>query len=341
MDIVTQGLLGAVLAQTAAKKHESKIAPVIGFLSGLLADADILIRSSSDSLLAIEYHRHFTHSLFFVPLGALIAALLLWPWVKKRLTFSRLYVFAILGYSLSGFLDACTSYGTHLFWPLIDERISFHIISIVDPVFSFTLLLACIYALRKQRTFYAYLGLSLAGVYLLSGWLQAQRAGSVIEDLANTRGHVEIQQLVVKPTFANQLLLRSIYKYNDHFYIDAVRVGLFSEARIYQGDRIKAFNPVSDLASLPGDSVLHQDINRFISFSDDYVAFHPSDRTILADIRYSNYPTGLEPLWGIAINLQQPGQHARFSVYRNMSRENRQRYYSMLLGQDVPTSENE
>ena len=32
-----------------------------------------------DALLVLDYHRHFTHALAFVPFGALIAALLLWP----------------------------------------------------------------------------------------------------------------------------------------------------------------------------------------------------------------------------------------------------------------------
>ena len=69
MDILTQGLVGGVLAQSLARKNERKIATLVGVVAGLLADADILIRSSSDPLLNIEYHRHFTHSLVFIPVG--------------------------------------------------------------------------------------------------------------------------------------------------------------------------------------------------------------------------------------------------------------------------------
>ena len=133
MDLITQGVLGAALAQTAARPTETRLATGIGFAAGLMADADALIYSSTDSLLAIEYHRHFTHSVFFIPFGALIAALILWPLCRKKLGFKRLYLFSLLGFSLSGFIDACTSYGTHLLWPLSDERLSFRIISIVDP----------------------------------------------------------------------------------------------------------------------------------------------------------------------------------------------------------------
>ncbi|MDH5473188.1 MAG: metal-dependent hydrolase [Gammaproteobacteria bacterium] len=334
MDILTQGLLGAVLAQTAAKKDETKSATVVGFLSGLLADADVLIRSSNDTLLAIEYHRHFTHSVFFIPFGALLAAVLLWPIMKKQISFSRVYLFSLLGYSLSGFLDACTSYGTHLFWPLTEQRIAFHLISIVDPIFTLTLLVTCLYSIRKRQAFIARMGLSLAGLYLMIGLLQLQRAEAVIQTFASARGH-ELHQLVVKPTLGNLLLWRTIYQYEQRFYVDAVRVGLFSEPRVYQGDSIQAFNPETDLNMIQKTSVLYQDVIRFMSFSDNYVAVHKGQKNILADIRYSNYPTGLDPLWGIEIDNHQPEKHAKFSIYRNITRESRQRFYAMLLNDEV------
>lgn len=91
MDLLTHGLLGAGLAQTFARTQETRLATGIGFLSGLMADADYFIHSSNDPLLNIEFHRHFTHSLFFIPFGALIATILLWPFLRKRIAFSRLY----------------------------------------------------------------------------------------------------------------------------------------------------------------------------------------------------------------------------------------------------------
>ena len=106
MDLLTQGLLGATMAQSGAKQQETRLATGIGFFAGIVADLDILIQSSNDPLLNIEFHRHFTHSLLFVPLGALIAALLLWPFLRKRLPFARLYWFALLGYCLSDVLAA-------------------------------------------------------------------------------------------------------------------------------------------------------------------------------------------------------------------------------------------
>mgnify|MGYP000444999041 FL=1 len=332
MDLITQGFLGAALAQSAARPAETRLATGIGFAAGLLADADALIYSSADSLLTIEYHRHFTHSIFFIPFGALIAALLLWPFFRHRLGFKRLYVFSLLGYSLSGFIDACTSYGTYLLWPLFDERFAFHIISIVDPIFTLALIIGVVLAWRRRSRLPARLGLVVAALYLGVAVLQLQRAESAIESLAATRGHVPAR-LIAKPTFGNILVWRSVYEHEGYFYIDAVRVG--QQPRLFEGSMIKQYRPARDSNGLARDSVLYRDIMRFKKFSDNYIALHPQYENVLADVRYSIEPDGVLPLWGIEMDFGQPQQHARFRVYRNLTRQRRERFLAMLMDAEV------
>ena len=86
MDPFTQGIVGTTVAQTATKKNTLVIASVIGLLSGLAPDLDIFIRSSTDPLLFLEYHRHFTHSLIFIPIGALICATVFFYSFSKSLS---------------------------------------------------------------------------------------------------------------------------------------------------------------------------------------------------------------------------------------------------------------
>ncbi len=329
MDILTQGLLGATLAQSVARQRDMRVAAGVGFAAGLLADADVLIRSEHDPLLALEYHRHFTHSVFFIPFGALLAALVLWPFLRNRLAFGRLYLYALLGYSLSGFLDACTSYGTQLFWPLLQERVSFYIISIVDPVFSLVLLLAAGLALKRRSTFAARAGLVLAGCYLLFGLWQHQRAQAVVEQMAVELGHT-LERRVVKPTLGNLVLWRSVYQSDDTLYVDAVRVGLVAAPRVYRGGSVKRVVPERDFSDLSADSVLYRDIVRFTRFSDGFVALHPKHRDVLADIRYAILPTAIEPLWGIEMDRARPQQHARYVLYRDLSGAKRELFWSML-----------
>ncbi len=335
MDIVTQGLLGGVMALAGARRKEVKIAALIGFAAGLLADADALIRSPGDPLLTIEFHRHFSHSLLFIPMGALIAALILWPFLRRHIAPGRLYLYAFLGYAASGLLDACTSYGTLLFWPFSDERIAWNLISIVDPVFSLTLLAAIVYAVRKARPQAAWVGLGLAGVYLAVAVVQHQRAEGVAQTLIQQRGHTAVRH-VVKPTMANLLLWRSIYESDGYFYVDAVRVGLFSEPRVYRGEQVVKFAAAQHLPQLQPGSALAQDITRFTHFSAGFVALDPTRPAVLIDVRYSMLPTSLLPLWGIEMTLDNQNRHSLFVNYRDFSPDDRGRFIAMLAGRAWP-----
>lgn len=334
MDLLTQGLLGATMAQSGAKQQEMRIVTGIGFFAGIAADVDILIQSENDPLLNIEFHRHFTHSLFFVPLGALIVAFILWPFLRKRLPFARLYWFTFLGYCLSGTLDAFTSYGTNLLWPVSNERVALNIISVLDPAFTLILLIAGAIAFKKYKHTAARIGLLLAAVYLSFGWVQMQRAETAATALIAEREH-RAERLLVKPTLANLVLWRSIYEFDGQFHVDAIRVGLFSVPRIYPGESVEKFVLERDLQGLPASSVLAQDIERFSHFSSEFLAIRPQQPNVLVDVRYSNLPTTIAPLWGIEIDPAQPDRHARYKLYRDSSSATREKFMKLLLGEHV------
>ena len=169
MDPLTQGVLGAALPQaTAARARFAASAGLLGFLAGMAADLDVLIRSSSDPLLFLEYHRQFTHSLIFVPFGGLFCALILHGLLGRRrgLSFRQSWLFCTLGYATHALLDACTTYGTMLFWPFSDVRVAWNTISIIDPLFTLPLLFAVVLAGRRSRPVYARLGLLWACFYI-------------------------------------------------------------------------------------------------------------------------------------------------------------------------------
>ena len=145
MDPVTQGAFGAIFAQTISNKKKFLVGSIVGCFGGLAPDLDIFIRSDLDPLLKLEYHRQFSHSLIFIPIGALIVTLFSRLLFKKYLSFGETYLFSFLGYATHGLLDACTSYGTQLLWPFSDERISWNYISVVDPFLSIPVILSIIF----------------------------------------------------------------------------------------------------------------------------------------------------------------------------------------------------
>jgi len=156
MDPITQGTIGAALPQAFGKKNLGIIA-ILGFLSGLAPDLDIFIRSSTDPLLSLEYHRQFTHSLLFIPFGGVLCASFLYLLLKKisPFTFKQTWLYCTLGYGSHGLIDACTSYGTLLFWPFSDMRIAWNNISIIDPLFTLPTLILILIASVKRKNLYA------------------------------------------------------------------------------------------------------------------------------------------------------------------------------------------
>lgn len=201
MDPLTQGALGAALPQSISAKwpghhkYQVAIAGLLGMVGGIAADLDVLIYSDSDPLLFLTYHRQFTHSLIFIPLGGLIVALMLHGVLARRwrLEFWQTALLCTLGYATHALLDAATSYGTMLFWPFVETRYSWSIISIVDPLFTIPLASLVILAGVRNDPRLARIGLVWAFLYLGAGWWQHQGAREIAADLAASRGHVPVR----------------------------------------------------------------------------------------------------------------------------------------------------
>jgi inner membrane protein len=336
MDPVTQGALGAVFAQAAtrerpASKHLWKAA-VIGALAGMAPDLDVFIRSSEDPLLFLEYHRQFTHSLFFIPIGGLLCGLFFY-WLLGRRWEVRLgqsLLWATIGYATHGLLDACTSYGTLLLWPFSDWRVSWDIVSVVDPLVTLPLLGFVIGAGLAGRSRYAWLGITWVGLYLLSGYIQHERALSVARELAESRGH-EVSRLEAKPSFANIIVWKSIYEANGRFYVDAVKPGIF-DSEIWTGDSIPKLDIARDFPWLDPNSQQAEDIRRFNWFSAGFTAVDPENPTRVIDIRYSMLPHEINALWGIELSRDaEPGEHVDYFTARDSGREAAGRLWQMIM----------
>ncbi len=74
MDPLTQSLLGGVAAQAVFTGRLGRVAVLLGAVGGELADIDVVLGGLADPALPFQWHRHFTHSLIFIPIGGLLAA---------------------------------------------------------------------------------------------------------------------------------------------------------------------------------------------------------------------------------------------------------------------------
>lgn len=314
MDPLSQAALGAAWAQPAARRQRLVAATLAGAGAGMAPDLDVLIRSGSDPLLALEFHRHFTHSLAFVPFGALVCALAFYPLLRRALTPARCYLYCLLGLASHGLLDACTSYGTRLFWPFSDIRVAWDLISVVDPLFTVPLIVLVVLGARTGRRTLAIAGIAWCLAYLGIAAVQHERARAAAVELARDRAHLPLE-LTVKPSFGNLLVWKAIYAHDGRYYVDAIR--LMAGTRAIPGESLRSLDVGRDLPWLDPASQQARDIERFRNFASGYLAVDPDQPNRIIDIRYSLVPNRGDGLWAIEVSPDfGPEQHAAYVTMR-------------------------
>jgi inner membrane protein len=304
VDTFTHGLLGAAASQAVFAKKLPRSAGLIGFVAGMVPDLDFLLGSGTDPVASILYHRQFTHSLLFIPLGALLVSLLcIWmkPFKGARLA---VYGAAFVGYGLHPLLDACTSYGTLLLWPFSSHRIAWDIIAIVDPLFSLVLLVGVLWAVIGRRPLPARVAVCCAALYLGFGIWQSHRARAAQDELAGARGHV-IEHRRVMPLPGSLGSWRALYIAADHMHVDAVRVPWWNGVLVKPGGATS----VATFNDIPRVMAERQDTRRvfeiFAWFADGLIAPVDGVASTVGDMRYAAEASGLTPLWGMQFDAHQ------------------------------------
>jgi len=297
MDPVSHIALGASLSYAVFGRQLGRTAAWAGGLAAFVPDADVFIRSATDPLLGIEYHRHFTHALLFAPVGAALVAALWAASSRWRPQAPTLWLACLLAYVSHCLLDAATSYGTLLWWPFSDQRVGWDFISIIDPIFTLTLLGGLGAGVFRQRPAWVRGALALALAYLAFGAAQWGRATAAQAALARQRGHLP-ERAEVMPTMANNVVWRALYLHQGRIYSDRIRVGWFSPAAVMEGWSL----PQVTAADLTPSELARdrcRSFARFAWFSEGWVARKPGDATVLADMRYSLSTEAFDPIWGI------------------------------------------
>lgn len=303
MDPLSHVVLGASLGHAAFAPRLGRTAAWAGGLAAFAPDADIFIRSAVDPLIAIEYHRGFTHSFAFAPFGAAaVAALWLFsPSWRSGLRWRLLWFCCLLAYVSHILLDAATSYGTRLLWPFSDQRAGWDLISIIDPVFTLALLTGLVWSVFTGRRRPAVLALGFAAIYLGFGFVQHNRALAALHEVARTRGHA-IVRAEVMPTLANNVVWRALYEHDGRIHSDRIRVGWFSPATVRSGWSLPLVRE-ADLTGSEKTRNTRRSFQRFAWFSEHWVARSPRDAQVLADMRYSLSAEAFDPIWGIRFTL--------------------------------------
>ena len=170
MDSLTQIILGAAVGEAVLGRKIGNKAMLYGAIAGTIPDLDVISSFFTDTVSALEIHRGFTHSIFFSVVFAPIFAFLVTKFetYKNLKDWSWLFFWAFITHPI---LDAQTTWGTQLFWPL-DIRLAFKNVFVIDPLYTIPFLVFLILAMlqkrgTQKRRFYNNLGLIISCSYLV------------------------------------------------------------------------------------------------------------------------------------------------------------------------------
>ncbi len=302
MDPITHGLLGATLSQVVFARKLKRHAWIVGALAAMSPDLDVIIQSANDPSVFMLYHRHFTHALLFIPFGGFIIGLLYWLlllWRHHRLPFWPIIFAAILGYSTHGLLDACTSYGTMLFWPFSNERVAWDIVAIVDPVFTSILLISVIASAMTQKKLPAFIGLIVALSYLAFFAYWHHQAELIQQKLIASR-HQTASHSRVMPIYLNYYRWNSVYIADDKIYVDGIDTLLTGRQQSHNGVVFPLFHTKDLPANFSAFQLKNYQV--FNWFSQGYISAISQSPLTLIDARYMRQLHPPLAAWGIQFN---------------------------------------
>jgi inner membrane protein len=208
LDSLTQIVLGAAVGEAVLGRKIGNKAMLYGAIAGTIPDLDVFSAFFTDKVTALEMHRGFTHSIFFSVLFAPIFAFIVTKFEKYKNVkdWSWLFFWAFITHPI---LDAQTTWGTQLFWPL-DIRLAFKNVFVIDPLYTLPFLVFLILAMRqkkesKKRHFYNNLGLIISSSYLvLTLVLKGISYQTFTKELAAE--NIQYKEIETKPTPLNTIL---------------------------------------------------------------------------------------------------------------------------------------
>ena len=248
MDSLTQIVLGASVGEAVLGRKVGNKAMLYGAIAGTIPDLDTFASYFTDTITAIEVHRGLSHSIVFAVLAAPVFGWLISKIERKSGVgwkgWSWLMFWGLFTHPL---LDAFTTWGTKLFWPL-DTRLAFKSIFVIDPLYTLPFIVFLILAMRQKkdspkRKKYNQLGLLISSAYLvLSLIFKGIAFGNFTEGLE--RQGIFYQRIDTRPTPFNIILWTANVETDDAYLIgdyslfdqEIVRFEAFPKNHHYLGD---------------------------------------------------------------------------------------------------------
>lgn len=194
MDPITHGITGSLIGKGYFSEREGEVAIFAATLGAVFPDCDIFAEMvSRDPLAIVKYHRGITHSFVGMPFFALGLAWLtrlVFPRLQSRFpglrtlrapSFGMLTLIYMVGIASHIVLDGMTSFGTRMWTPISNVRVSWDWLFIIDFAFTSLVLAPQIAAWIHSRRERQLLRASLMWIFFTLGavgaWKVADLAG--------------------------------------------------------------------------------------------------------------------------------------------------------------------
>jgi inner membrane protein len=224
-------------------------------------------------------------------------ATLLFAWlfskIYKQKQISRkewLFYFGLI-FAGSILIDALTTYGTQLLWPL-KYRFEFNTLFVVDPLFTLPLLVTLIWLMFKRRDSagrkrLSNIGLIISGGYLLLTIVNKQVINSVFRNALENQG-LTYTRMLSNPTPLNQFLWTAVAENETGFLI-----GFYSH---FDKDKNVNFTSLPKNNHLLDDITHDTGVQKILRFTKGFYTVEPDSAGFLVnDLRFgkvTNWKTG-------------------------------------------------
>lgn len=225
MDSLTQATLGAVIGEAVLGREVGNKGAILGAAIATIPDLDVLLTPFFTELEKISIHRGYSHSILFALLGAFVIAYVMsqvqWlgnihKWKLWFLSFLALFTHILL--------DAFTNYGTQLFLPFNEHRVSFDSINIIDPFYTIPLLGGLLISLFRFQPTARYrpipnlIGLVISSTYLIFTLANKQQIEHVFEHSLKQH-HIAYNDLLTVPVGVGNMRWYGVAKTKEDLFI--------------------------------------------------------------------------------------------------------------------------
>jgi inner membrane protein len=219
MDSITQAVLGAAIGQSMLGAKIQKKGIILGAIIATIPDLDVILYLFYDSYEMLSIHRGLSHSILFSFIGAFLIAYVLskWKWTKT-ISFLYFLLFSWLCLITHILLDAFTAYGTQLFLPFNNTRVSFDSINVVDPLYTVPLIIGLLICIWKKKQKFNLYGLYISAFYLIFTLINKQHVESQVSSFF-TAENKEYKRLLTLPVGIANINWYGVAKDTDSIYM--------------------------------------------------------------------------------------------------------------------------